>query len=255
MLPTGFQQLVVLALFILPGFVFQAVRSRLRGPTPEDREAITRVLRSLGMSAVLSIFYFILLADRLVWRIREPVNMLLHVERSAVLAFGLIFAVPAFLAALGQVWFIHSREAPYLGPGWWRCVAGVKAWARGWLTCFRWSVFRVYSPIPTAWDYIGPDVSGYVRILTKDGTWLGGYAGPRKFVSAYPESREIFLDRAFSLDENGEFGDEVIDTAGMWINCSEILAIQLFKSPSEPTVVDSGNQAMLGDTASDQSEN
>ena len=38
MLVSGWQQAVTLLLAIVPGFIYQGTLSRLRGPTPDDRE-------------------------------------------------------------------------------------------------------------------------------------------------------------------------------------------------------------------------
>ena len=44
---SGFE-LVILLLFELPGTVYQFVRSRLRGPRPDDSSALNRVPRTRG---------------------------------------------------------------------------------------------------------------------------------------------------------------------------------------------------------------
>jgi hypothetical protein len=50
-------QLAVLLLLVMPGVVFAAVRSRLRGPTPDDRDTGVRVLRAMMVSAALDTIY------------------------------------------------------------------------------------------------------------------------------------------------------------------------------------------------------
>jgi hypothetical protein len=43
-LVTGWQQALTVLVIVIPGFVYQVVRSRLSGPTPEDGDLGVRVL-------------------------------------------------------------------------------------------------------------------------------------------------------------------------------------------------------------------
>lgn len=79
---------------------------------------------------------------------------------------------------------------------------------------------------------MGPKVDGFVRILTKDQVWIGGYASAQKFISAYPEGREIFLDFAYEMTADGEFGEPIPDSEGVWINCADALVVQLISANS-----------------------
>lgn len=235
MLPTGFQQIAILSLFVVPGFVFHATRSRFRGPTPDDREFGVRVLRALGVSAVLALLYIVSFGQMIIPRIQKPLTLLDNPRTVAILGLGLIFVFPAFLGAIAHIRWAHSRIAPFPLSKRIRNrqrqakVAAKSVWKtppNPWKTWWR-ATFRSYSPTPTAWDHMGPGIKGFVRVLTKGNQWIGGFAGPRRFVSAYPESREMFLDYAYAMKEDGEFGDPIQQTAGIWINCSDVVAVQL----------------------------
>jgi hypothetical protein len=65
-----------------------------------------------------------------------------------------------------------------------------------------------------------------VRALTRDGQWVGGYAGTGSFYSTYPEPRELFVEQAWELDEDGAFVEVVQGTAGMWIKCDDAPVVQ-----------------------------
>lgn len=76
MVPPGLQQLIILSLFVIPGFAFQAVRSKFRGPSPDDKDVGVRTLRSLDMSALLALIYVAIAGDYIIPRIRKPAELL-----------------------------------------------------------------------------------------------------------------------------------------------------------------------------------
>jgi hypothetical protein len=105
-----------------------------------------------------------------------------YVEHPVVVALVLlvlVFVFPAFVAVVHHGWVV------------WRQRPGL-----------RWrDFFRVYDPTPTAWDWAVNRVeSAYVRVLTKDGKWFGGYVGELSFYTSHTGAREIFAERAWDLD-------------------------------------------------------
>jgi hypothetical protein len=103
--------------------------------------------------------------------------------------------------------------------------------------------FQVYDPTPTAWDFASSRAGpGFVRVLTKDGVWVGGYAGPQSFFTSYPEPREIFIEQAWVLDDQGTFESSVQGTAGLWIRCDDALIVQFLLPQQDATEsADNGN--------------
>lgn len=180
---------------VVPGFVYQVVRSRLRGPTPEDGGLGVRVLRALTTSGLFALIYLIALGPILTTAISQPKSYLDHPRYTALLLLALVFVVPAAVAIT-----LHARTARRLYPD--------LSWRQ---------VFQIYNPTPTAWDFAvnraGP---GYVRVLTKDGNWVGGYAGTESFFTNYPQAREIFVETAWRLTEQGEFDGPVAGSTGQW---------------------------------------
>jgi len=68
MLLTGWQQALTVFLIVIPGFVYQGVRARFRGPTPEDQQEFSlRILRALSTSAVFALVYVIAAGLVLIW--------------------------------------------------------------------------------------------------------------------------------------------------------------------------------------------
>jgi hypothetical protein len=93
-----------------------------------------------------------------------------------------------------------------------------------------------YDPTPTAWDYASTELhKGFVRVLTKDQTWVGGYLGENSYLAGYPEPREIFLQQAWLLDDDGSFIGAVKESKGVWIGCDDAQLVQFLEE-----VVDGG---------------
>ncbi|UQX10097.1 DUF6338 family protein [Candidatus Mycobacterium methanotrophicum] len=76
----SWQQAVTLLLAVIPGFIYQGTRSRLRGPTPDEQEVTVRVLRALATSGFLALLYVA----------ENPPDRRL----TALALIGLVFAVP-----------------------------------------------------------------------------------------------------------------------------------------------------------------
>lgn len=208
MLVTGWQQALTVLVIVIPGFVHQIVRSRLRGPTPEDGDLGVRVLRALTTSGLFALIYLIALGQILTSAISHPRSYLDHPRSTALLLFALVFLIPAGVAVAQ-----HARNTRRLYPN--------VSWKQ---------VFRVYNPTPTAWDFavnrVGP---GYVRVLSKDGNWVGGYAGEDSFYTNFPQSREIFVETAWRLDEQGKFEKPIAGSAGQWIKCDDAPVIEFLR--------------------------
>lgn len=94
-IPSDAPQLLILVTFVLPGLVYQALRSRLRGPTPDEIDATTRVLRAIAWSTFLALVYLVIFGDSLLDSTDGKGWFARHVRWSALLAVVLVFVVPA----------------------------------------------------------------------------------------------------------------------------------------------------------------
>ncbi|RAV14660.1 hypothetical protein DQP55_08865 [Mycolicibacterium sp. GF69] len=202
---SGWQQALTLFFAVIPGFIYQGTRSALRGPSPNDREIGVRVLRALGVSGFLVLLYIALIGPRLKNVLTQPGFPFANPQPAAWILLGLIFVVPITSAV------VLDRLQPM------RRITN--RWAK--------AGFSVYDPTPTAWDFATDQMQvGFVRVLTKESSWVGGYLGENSFLSGYPESREIFLEQAWLLDEGGAFVEPVNGSLGVWIRCEDALLVQ-----------------------------
>lgn len=206
-LPQNVFELLLLLLLVLPGTVYQFVRTRLRGPSPDDAGALSRVLRALGVSALLIAVYALVAGPQIAGLLTRAQSQDLSTLRPlAALALLLLVLVPALLAA-GD----HARRLKTLKPS---------------------KLLRAYDPTPRAWDdaFTNRDPC-YVRVLTADGRYIGGWYGEDSFVSSYPEPREIFLETAHLMDPDGKIGDEVPHSAGLYIRCDDVQSVEFVAPP------------------------
>lgn len=210
-------QLVILLLFVLPGSVYQFVRTRLQGPHRDDFSALNRSLRALGASTLFMIVYAVVIGPRVLGLIRrtqssDSAQALSAVRPLAWYALLLLFAVPAAAAALAHL----SAKLPR--PELLRRVRSS------------------YDPTPSAWDFtfdgLGPH---YVRVLTAEGSYIGGWYGPDSFVTSYPEPHEIFLEVAHHMGPDGTFGAEVDNSKGVYIRCDDIRLVEIVAAPVDPS--------------------
>lgn len=213
MLVSSWQQTVTILLAIIPGFIYQGARGRLRGPTPDEQEITVRILRALAMSGFLTLVYVVVLGSHLTTAATNPTYFTdpshpQDVRRIALAAIGLVFAAPAAFA-----WTVHFWKTHFEITGW--CIRRTG------------EEFSSYDPTPTAWDFAADHMGrGFVRVYTSDNTWVGGRSEEQSYFSGYPETREIFLQEAWELDADGVFVRPIPQTAGVWIRCDDAQFVQ-----------------------------
>lgn len=256
MTPSTLTQLAILVVFVLPGSVYQAVRARLAGESPANRELFNRVLRALAASVVLDGLYGIVLGPRLTRMIGGTPQTTSHarhwlledIRTASVLGLLLLFVIPtafAYFAARRYTvgdWIAGSRERGPLSATWGPNEAGIRRRInRGleWLAtrCEMHGGLR-YDPTPTAWDWAvdhGGTGDGFVRVLGKDGQWHGGLYRPGSFFSTFPESPAVFVQEAWQLDAEGAFVARQDGSRGAWIPCADATVVEFVDAVPEPS--------------------
>jgi len=210
-LPASAAQLVIALLFIVPGSIYQAVRQRLRGPAPDDVNFSNKLCRALGVSTALMAIYVALLGGALLPLVEQSSaagpswrGAVKHASELGWISIGLLIVVPALLAFCDYVRVSGSINLRNL----------------------------TYDPTPRAWDYAFADIEPcYLRVLTVDGVWLGGWFGSRSFISSFPEPREIYIETAHQMQPDGSIGEAQSWSAGMYIRCDDIRAVELLREP------------------------
>ena len=193
LIPSTPTQLLITLVLVLPGFVYQETRIRLRGRAPGEQELTGRLLRAIGLSLFFGLLY--------------------------VAALG-----PAWLQDLGRAeWAVENARALAL----WALVLGLvvpvvvahvpnlldSSSIRDRLAGFRLSRWTRYDATPSAWDRAFRDAGPcFVRVRMKDGTWFAGYYGMASYASSFPDPQSLFLESSFAVKPDGEIGDPIEGT-------------------------------------------
>lgn len=81
-----------------------------------------------------------------------------------------------------------------------------------------------------AWDYFFQQRKGcWIIIFLKSGDSIGGELGKGSFVSLTPHPKDVFIQKAYNIKEDGTFGEPLVDNIGMWIDGSDIQRIEFFR--------------------------
>lgn len=206
LLPKDILQLLAIIVAVVPGFVYQISRRRVRGPGPDEQSISIRVLRSIATSLVFVCLYIAVLDY-------PPANIPVGTDR-----LPLSWKVPAvgvLLLALVIPW-LAARIIYYL-----ETSALVIKMTSAVFTKFK--LRSQWDPTPSAWDFAFTNRrAGWVRVQTSDGTWMGGWFGGESFASSYPEPREIYLEQGYAMNGSGVFTGEISAPNGLYIRCDEV---------------------------------
>lgn len=207
-IPSTAYGLAVLLVLVLPGIVYAAVRTTVRGFGAHDRNVSARILQATLVGALLNGVYLLLLGDWIIDLLRGDERVLEQPRLVALAALSLGVAIPATLA-----YFIHGR------PRWERPDIRLLR-SLPWL---RWPVICTgFESTPTAWDKVAPQLGGrWIRIRISEGKWVGGWFGDRSYISTYPEPRDIYIEDEHHVDKDGEIGEQVQGSAGVWLALKE----------------------------------
>lgn len=226
MIPTSSYQLLILVALVLPGIVFGSTLQRLRGPTPEDKDASTRILRAIAVGAAFDIVYAFLFGPTLVELVKSDsgkpggvvaafVSQPRTVALWTLLLAGVIPAIGAYVVyAQGVV-----RDANDLG-----CKERLYRIFHG-----------TYRTTPTAWDHISQSMGGcFIRVRLGDGKFVGGWVNHRAYVSGYPEARDIFIASQWALDDRGVFLHKIEGTMGVYVPLPDDVVVEWIAAPPQP---------------------
>lgn len=235
LVPGTTYQLLILVGLVLPGIVFGTTLARLRGPTPDDKDASTRLLRAVAIGAALDVFYVLAIGPHLASLLQTrptvpggPAGLAAHLRESALWVLLLAGIVPALLAYL-----VHARAV----------LVGVPDGTPG-RERLRRLTSTTYRTTPTAWDQIATRRGGcFVRVRLQDGEFVGGWVGDTAFVSGYPEPRDIFIPLQWALDPQGRFLHEIEGTLGVYVPLPDSVVVEWLQPPPQPELPRAVGQA------------
>jgi hypothetical protein len=95
----------------------------------------------------------------------------------------------------------------------------------------KWRFFAKYfrDPWPTPWDYIFSKRKAlWVIVNLKDGRKIGGEFDRLSSASSYPDKQQIYLEKVWKLDEEGNFIEAIPRSEGIVILGEEISSVEFF---------------------------
>lgn len=223
MYPQDWLQLLIVIAAVVPGFVYQISRRRVRGPGPDEQSVSIRVLRSIATSVVFLGVYIICLGFPLPGFTIDEQGLPREWRLVALWVLLLVLVVP-WLAA--KIVFYIVTSSP------------VEKFAASFSE--RFNLRRQWDPTPSAWDFAFSNRGeGWVRVQTVEGVWMGGWYGASSFASSFPDPREIFLEVGYAMNDDGRFAGAVSAPGGLYIRCDEARLVDFTPDPLvDPVVAD-----------------
>ncbi len=213
MAPQTGTALLILAVFVLPGFVTLLLRERMFAVRGEDTP-FERLLNALYYSALV---YAVALGGGLVCGLttRELVK-LYHGEMSLKADLGaaaaVVIALPTILAAVGLRWRKSRRLRPLV-----LRVIGISP------------SHSVASGRNEAFSREGQMKEMMIRATMKDGRVVGGYFRFGSLAGYSEHTQDLFIAERWSLDDQGWFEKRAEGTEGVWLSQAEIASVEFYK--------------------------
>jgi hypothetical protein len=198
-MPTSFSQVVILLVFIIPGFLMMRIK-RMAYPTAEASTA-NEVLDSLALSCVVYALTSPLIYLSYLWR--WPTN---RPHLFGTLALLILLVIPS---GLGVVYVRLTKSERF-------------RWLREFLGFIH--------PDPTAWDYhFRKGRSYWIWLTFKSGEVMAGLYGPNSFASSVPKQRDIYIEKLLKLDAHGHVVELIENSAGALVMMEEVERMQFFE--------------------------
>jgi hypothetical protein len=206
-IPTTAFGVFALVALLVPGIVHASVRITLQGFRAPDRSIGERLLQAVLVSVALDALYLITLGNWLGGMVKLGEHVLVKEPTEvgwALLLLGIV--VPLFLG------YLQHGNAPVVRV----MVSWLREKTAEWVVPF--APVSGYSEVPTAWDWIATRNGGkWIRILTADDTWVGGWFSDDSFVSLHPEPRDIYLAIQWLMSPEGNFIEPAPNGSGVWL--------------------------------------
>jgi Family of unknown function (DUF6338) len=197
--PTSLNQVLILLVFIIPGFVLVRVK-RVAYPSVSASTGDT-VLESLAWSCFVHAFALPLWYPGFVsgWWSSHPVVF-------GLFAFTILLLFPGLLGGL----YVRLTKTGRL--------RGVR------------ELMGFPQPDPTSWDYFFRKERAYWVWLTfKSGKVMAGLFGPNSFASSFPHKRDLYIEKLLRLDDEGKVVELIQNSAGALVTMDDLERIQFFE--------------------------
>lgn len=213
MAPATGTALLVLAAFVLPGFVALKYRERTYVVKADDTP-FERLLSALYYS-FLSYIVLGIVAVAIFQATTQDVSRLWHGHAEAGVYVALAVGgalIPVALAEMAR-WWDGSRVRRRV-----RTVAGL----------------NLAHTTPSGWEHFFlSDRTCFVRVTLNDGRVVAGRFGERSFAGYTAETPDLYLEERWILDEQDWFVDSVAGSLGVYIRAREIVSVEFYDDGQE----------------------
>lgn len=196
-------KLFLFVLFIMPGFISMRVY-RLFHPAPDNDTS--KILIDVVSYSCIN-YSFLLIPIYLI-----EINRIFfsHPFLYYLFYFLVLIIIPVLLPIL----LLKTRQSPRIRQ-------------------------KLPHPMARAWDYFfSTNQCCWVLVTLKNGKKYGGLYSYNSFATSRPEPEQLYLEKHWALDEEGDFDHELTDTLGILILTNEIESVEFIKL-KEPTTSNS----------------
>jgi hypothetical protein len=215
MAPATGTAILILLVFVLPGFVALLLRERsyvVRG----EETPFERLLNALFYSALIYALVisggFLLGLDK-----HDLVDFYEgRKELGEILAAALLVALlmPAAIAQAGVRWRASERVRPAV-----LSALGVS----------------VGHSVRSGWNQMfGQGGTALIRVTLKDERVIGGYYGPGSLAGYSEHTQDLYISQRWELDDDAWFVQPAPSTLGVWLPHDNIASVELYEVPPEP---------------------
>ncbi len=220
MTPQTGTALLILAVFVMPGFVTLLFRERTYTVKGQD-SPFERLLSALYYSAI--IFTVIGVGALAFCLDRDNVSDLWHGSYSLssylLLAFIGLFVLPLAIAEIGRLWQRSRKLRPWF-------LAKVK--------------INSGHGVPAGWEQLFLESQAVkeergmlLRVTLADGRVVGGFFGEDSLAGYTAHTRDLFIENRWTLDtEDQWFEAPAAGNRGLWIAAEQIDSIEIY-TPAE----------------------
>jgi hypothetical protein len=215
--------LLLLAAFVLPGFITLLLRERTYWVRGED-SPFERLLNALYYSAL--IYLVVAVAAVVRGTSNHEISELYHGGSPlwVYLVLGVIgfLALPLMIAEFGRRWQLSRRLRPWV---------------------LRLSRIDPGHSVPAGWEQLFLQSEGalegrglLLRVTLEDDRVVGGFFGDKSLAGYTAQTRDLYLEERWELDDEDWFRAPVAENRGLWLSDSQIRSIEAYAPPpTDPT--------------------
>ena len=217
MAPATGTAILVLAAFVLPGFVTLLFRERIYA-IPSEQTPFERLLNALVYSTII---YGAMAGPGWLFGVVDKADVeglyagRMDVGHYLLVAVLGLFVLPVVIALVGARWRAWDQRDDVLRK------LGLSA-AHG---------------TRSGWDhFFGSNRRAFVRVTLEDGRVVGGLLGYDSLAGYSQQSQDLFLEERWELDEEQWFTKRAPGTLGLWVSSEHLVSLEFYELPVMPDV-------------------